>query len=503
MGSIKKEKSAQKEDSLNQKRKKIIQTPPQKTEPGLSSGAETKPTISASQDDDYRFDRLIRIISRLIDHRHIGILEKILQRLLPNDIAYIIEFLGEDEKAIIFGLIQDHETMADIIAEMSSASRSALLTQRDPGWIANMVDNMESDDAADILAELPEEQTHFILKRIDQQDAAAIQNLMQYDEASAGGIMTTEFLAVSDKAKLTEVINEFRHMAENEDIEDIHSTFVIDDHGKLLGLIPLRKLILYKATTNVAQIMEGNVVSVNVHTDQEEVAALFKRHNLLSMPVVDMEERLVGRITIDDIVDVIDEETSEDIYRMAGVSIESNINASVRLNIKRRFPWLIVNLATAAISASVVGLFSSIIDQVAILAAFMPIVAGLGGNAGSQVIAIAVRSLALGELTASNATKVLIKEIYTGASNGLLLGVIIGPLTYLVTGKLFLGIIICGAMIMNVFTASIAGMTIPLLLKRMGVDPAVAANIFVTPMTDALGFFFFLGLAKIFLGYLL
>lgn len=453
-------------------------------------------------DDQYRFDRLIRIISKLIDRKHIRILEQLIARLHSSDISYVTEFMGEEEKAIIFSLIHK-EDMANVISEMSKENRSLLLKQRDPGWIASVVDNMDSDDAADILAELPEERSTFILKRINQKDADVIKSLMEYNENTAGGIMDTEFFAVSENAKISEVIREFKELVETEDIEDIHSTFVIDENNKLVGIIPIRKLILYRGTTNVSQIMEQDLITVNVNMDQEEVAAIFKRHNLISTPVVDEQNTLMGRITIDDIVDVIDAETSEDIYRMAGVSIDSHVNANVRSNLRRRFPWLLLNLATAAISAAIVGMFSSVIDQMAILAAFMPLIAGLGGNAGAQVIAIAVRSIALGELTFRNASKVLYKEIFTGALNGILLGIILGVISYLITEKLFLGIIICWAMIMNVFTASIAGLIVPLSLKRVGVDPAVAANIFVTPMTDALGFFFFLGLAKLFLGHLL
>lgn len=248
--------------------------------------------------------------------------------------------------------------------------------------------------------------------------------------------------------------------------------------------------------------MDRDLITVNVNNDQEEVASIFKRHNLITVPVVDDKNVLLGRITIDDIVDVIEEETSEDIYKMAGVGIESSVHATAKENIIRRLPWLLVNLATAAVSAFVVSRYESVIEKVAILAAFMPMVAGLGGNAGSQVIAIAVRSLALGELTFANAGRVLIREIFTGAANGIFLGVVIGIITTFLTGKMYLGIVICWAMMMNVFTASIAGLLVPLGLKKIGVDPAIASNIFVTPMTDTLGFFFFLGLAKVFLEYL-
>lgn len=458
--------------------------------------------LTNSEDDEFRMDRLIRIIIGLIDKNHILILERLLQRLRPSDISYISEFLGEAEKNILFSLVPE-ERLGDILTEMSRESRSALLEYRDPGWIAKAIDSMDSDDAADVLNELSEEHSTFILKRIDKEDAEKIKELMQYRDSSAGGIMDTEFMAISHKARVSQVIAEFKKIAEKEDIEDLHSSFVIDEEGRMLGFIPLRKLVLYKGTTKVDQIMELDYIVVNVNTDQEEVAVLFKRHNLISMPVIDDDGVLVGRITIDDIVDVIDEENSEDIYRMAGVGIESSVNASIGGNIRRRFPWLVVNLLTAAVSAWVVASFESIIDQVAILAAFMPIVAGLGGNAGSQVIAIVVRAMALGELTFANAGRVLAKEIGTGASNGLLLGLVIGGATALITGKEALGLIIFMAMVLNVFSASIAGLLVPLGLKRINVDPAVASNIFVTPMTDALGFFFFLGLARIFVEHLL
>jgi magnesium transporter len=457
--------------------------------------------LTESTDKISQYERLIKIIPRLIEKNHIIILEKLLANLRPADISYVSEFLDEKQKSITFSLIP-HTAMAEILPEISKDNRATIFEERDPRWLAKVVDQMDSNDAADILAEMPREKTSFILKKMDLADAFAIRNLLKYDENSAGGIMAAEFLAVSEDATVSEIISEFKILAEKEDIEDLHSSFVINKDGKLLGLVPLRKLILYRGNTNVTQILEKDIISINVKFDQEEVAAIFKRHNLITAPVVDDENHLLGRITIDDIVDVIDEETSEDIYRMAGVSSDSSIHSSVRSNIRRRIPWLMVNLATATISASVVSMYEGVIEKVAILAAFMPIVAGLGGNAGAQVIAIAVRSIALGELTFANAGRVLRREISTGALNGILLGIIVGLGTALITGKVYLGVVISGAMMMNVFTATIAGFLVPLGLKKLGVDPAVAANIFVTPMTDSLGFFFFLGLAKVFLVYL-
>lgn len=451
--------------------------------------------------DEIRHNRLIKAASNLIDKGRVQTLERLISKLRPFDISYIGEFLDEDQKSIFFSLIPNEE-MAEILPEMSRESRTSFIQNRDPSWLAEIVDIMDSDDAADVLGEMSREKSSFILKKINQKDATIIKDLLKYEETSAGGIMATELLAVSESATISEVVAEFKKLAEKEDIGDIHSTYVIDENGKLLGSIPVRKLVLYGSNIRVTQIMETNLISVKVTDDQEEVASLFRRHNLITIPVVNEGFELLGRITIDDIVDVIEEETSEDIYRMAGVGIESSVHSTIRGNISKRLPWLLVNLATAAVSALVVSMYESTIDRVAILAAFMPMVAGLGGNAGSQVIAIVVRSLALGELTYANAGKVLAREIATGLFNGLFLGLVIGSVTFLATGKPYLGIVISWAMVMNVFTASIAGLLVPLGLKRMGVDPAVASNIFVTPMTDTLGFFFFLGLAKIFIDHL-
>jgi magnesium transporter len=277
---------------------------------------------------------------------------------------------------------------------------------------------------------------------------------------------------------------------------------VVDDRGKLSGVLSLRQLLLKRPETRLKDIMETDVIRVTADTDQEEVAQLVASYNLLAVPVVDPQNNLVGVITVDDVIDVIKDEATEDIYRLAGVAGDERVFTPAKESLRKRLPWLGVNLATAFLAASVVGLFTGTIDALPILAVFMPIVAGMGGNAATQTLTVIVRGIALGELTWGNSRKALLKEAVVGIGNGVALGLVAAAVAWATRGDPVLGIVLGTAMVINMFVAATAGVLIPLGLRAANVDPALASSVFITTMTDVFGFFSFLGLATIFAHYL-
>jgi magnesium transporter len=287
------------------------------------------------------------------------------------------------------------------------------------------------------------------------------------------------------------------------DVEMVFYLYVVDERRHLVGVVSLRRLLLVPPETPLKRIMTSDIYSARVDTDQEEVARQVASYNLLAIPVVDAENKLVGSITVDDVIDVIKDEATEDVYRLAGVSRDDGILTPPKESLRRRLPWLLVNLITAFIAASVVGLFSHTIDRVVALAVFMPVVAGMGGNAATQTLAVVVRGIALGELTWSNARHALIKEGLVGLGNGVAIGLVGAVLVWVVTrGDWPLGLILMAAMVINMFVAAIAGTLIPLGLRVLKIDPALASSVFITTFTDVFGFLSFLGLATIFIRFL-
>jgi magnesium transporter len=286
------------------------------------------------------------------------------------------------------------------------------------------------------------------------------------------------------------------------DVEMVFYLYVVDDRRHLVGVVSLRRLLLVSPETPLKRIMATDIISARVDTDQEEVARQVASYNLLAIPVVDEENKLAGVITVDDVIDVIKDEATEDIYRLAGVSGDERVFTPAPESMRKRLPWLGVNLATAFLAAGVVGLFEGTISKVTALAVFMPIVAGMGGNAATQTLTVIVRGIALGELSWSNSRQALLKEAAVGIGNGVSLGLVAAAVAWATKGDPVLGVLLCGAMIINMFVAATAGTLIPLGLRAVNVDPALASSVFITTMTDVFGFASFLGLATLFLRYL-
>jgi len=416
--------------------------------------------------------------------------------LHPADIADLIDNLEEQEKIRLFSLLEV-EKASDVIPELSDLSREQILEDISDKKLAEIIEEMDSDDAADVIAELNEAQARAVLDGIEPEGSEDLKNLLRYEEDTAGGIMQTELVTVPAGSTINDALKAV--IQASDEIENVYNVFVVDTDTALMGTIPLQKLITARRTSPVTESIDKAIPSVRTDVDQEEVARMFEKYDLVSLPVVDHANRLVGRITVDDIVDVMEEESSEDIYRIAGLGEDDNIFNEPMESVKRRLPWLYINLLTALVSALVIGFFENTIQMVIALAVFMPVVAAIGGNAGSQTLTLIVRGLALGEVTFDNAKRALYRQVVVGVVNGAAVGVVIGVIASLWKGMPVLGVVIALAMIINVFMGTLIGTLVPLTLKWAKADPALGSHIFVTAFTDAFGFLSFLGLATIFL----
>lgn len=411
------------------------------------------------------------------------------------DIAELIDNLDEEDRLRLFSLLEVDKA-SEVILELSDTSREQLIEDLSNEELTDIIEEMDSDDAADLIAELSDEQAKAVLDAIEPDESEEVKELLKYPEDSAGGIMQSELVSVRRGATINDA---FQAVAEaKDDIENIYDIFVVEDDNRLIGAVPLQRLITTKRFTPVVDLIDQDIVSVTADMDQEEVARLFKKYDLVSVPVIDAGKKLLGRITIDDVMDTVDEETSEDIYRIAGLGEDDTVFNTPAESVKKRLPWLFLNLMMALASVFVIGFFEDTIKFMVVLAFFMPVVAGLGGNAGGQTLALIVRGMALGEITFENAKRILLRQLAVGIANGIAVGIVIGLIAWLWKGIPVLGLILGLAMIISVFVGTFVGALIPLTLKRLKLDPALGSQIFLTAFTDAFGFLSFLGLATLF-----
>ena len=447
--------------------------------------------------DPIEVQEILSQVSSLLDAGETAEAIRILQELHPADSSEILYELPPEYQAIVLRQMEDEEA-ADMLEEMDEEDMAEVVQNLSVGELADILDEMEPDMAADLLGEFSNEQTAALLEEMEESDDVA--PLLAYPEDTAGGIMNTprhmlrrQMTAAAAMAFLRE------HYA---DEHDLYYLYVLDRQRRLVGIVSLRALVLALPEQTLDEIMDRDVLTVRADTDQEEVARLLSRYNLLALPVVDEEEHLLGLVSVDDVVDVLEEEATEDIYRLAQLSGDSEIFSPIHRSVRNRLPWLIVNLGTAFLASSVVSLFEGTIAQAALLAAFMPIVAGQGGNAGTQTMTIIIRSLALGELELRDVWRALLHEAGVGILHGLTIGLLVGLLAWLWKGNPTLGLVIGLAMLGNLLVAALAGVTIPMLLKLLKIDPALASAVFVTTATDVCGFTLFLGLATYFIAWL-
>ncbi len=412
------------------------------------------------------------------------------------DVADLLErFNPEKRHTLIEAIRADFDP--EILSELDDAVRDGIIEQLGVEEAAAAVAELESDDAVQVIEELDEDEQKQLLEAIPAGDRTLIEESLAYPEDSAGRLMQRELVSVPTFWTVGETINFMRESAEREDDsvpEIFYDIFVVDPTHKPVGAIPLSRLLRSTRPIPVTDIMESEMKMIPAVMDQEEVAFLFRQRDLVSAPVVDDGGRLVGAITVDDVVDVIDEEYEEDIMRLGGVSEDDLYDATVETTCSR-FSWLLVNLCTAILASVVIGYFEGTIDQIVALAILMPIVASMGGNAGTQTLTVVVRALAMKEITPTNTMRVVGKELLVGGINGVLFAILTGAVTWFWFGSALIGTVIALAMVVNMVVAGLAGTTIPVMLERNGIDPAVASSVLLTTITDVVGFAAFLGLA--------
>jgi magnesium transporter len=444
-----------------------------------------------------RIDLVLDSVKRLLRIGATANLVNLLQKQHPADLAQIFSDLPEKEREAAFSLLAERNgrLAMEAVSELGPEAGAALLATRSAEEIAKLAQEIPSDDAAALIDHLPEELSAAVLDLMRPKESGVVENLLEYAERTAGRIMNPNVFALSEDMTVGEAITELQS---NRDVEMVFYLYVVDERRHLVGVVSLRRLLLVSPETPLKRIMTADLISARVDMDQEEVARQVAAYNLLAIPVVDEENKLVGIITVDDVIDVIKDEATEDIYRLAGVSGDERAFTPAGESLRKRLPWLGVNLATAFLAAAVVALFEGTIGLFPVLAIFMPIVAGMGGNAGTQTLTVVVRGIALGELTWSNAKKALIKEVLVGIGNGVVLGLVAALVVWTTRGNPMLGAVLGMAMIINMFVAAAAGTLVPLGLRAVNVDPALASSVFITTMTDMFGFFSFLGLATVF-----
>ena len=441
-----------------------------------------------------QMEQVLEQVLGLLEAREYEVLRETLQGVHASDLADLVEHLEDEERLALFQHLPS-DLAADALAEMEEVERPGeLLLQLEPERTAEIVHEMADDDAADVIGDLEPEQRAQVLAAVPDEEAAEIEELLTFPEESAGGLMTREVLSVSTQLTAGEAIAEIRRQA-HEDF-DFYTIFVVDPDGTFRGVVALRDLVIADPAESIVDLTEEPPAVVTVDTDQEEVGKTLSRYNLASLGVVDALGRLVGRITFDDVIDVVEAEATEDIFRFAAVSDEEEVRGTTADAIRSRLPWLILSVVTAVVASSVVFIYQSTIEAMALLAVAMPVIAGVGGNAGTQALAVTIRRIALSEETVGERLGVIWKELIVGLVNGLVIGVLAAVLGLLFTDAgIMFGVVVLLAMWGSLVIASFAGAFIPIFLERIGVDPAVASSPFVTTLTDLWGFFLLLGLA--------
>lgn len=425
-------------------------------------------------------------------------IKKIITNIHPAD---ILDILYEDEDSI--KQLMDHlpnDVVASVIEEEDDEDdQYELLKLFSDRKQREILDEMSNDEITDLVGELEENEKQDILSKMDKEDKEDIELLLTFDPDTAGGIMTTEYISIRARNTVEKTL---KYLQENINQDAGYYLYVIDPQNILKGVVSLRDIVTSSFDTKIIDITNPNVKTIMYNEDQEEVARKFQKYGFILMPVVDEMDHLLGVIEFDDIIDIIQEENTEDINLLGGVDSKERLDSTVGESFKSRIPWLIVNLFTAVLAASVVSFFEGTIAQVVTLATVMPIVTGMGGNAGTQSLTIVVRGLSLGELTKENAIKIMLKELAVGFVSGIVIGTLVALGSMIFEGNPIFGVVTGLAMFLNMILANIAGYFIPVILEKLHVDPALASGVFVTTVTDVLGFFFFLGLATLFLPYL-
>ena len=426
-------------------------------------------------------------------------LADVLEDAHPADVSRVIRELPPDEQLRVFRLLAPQRAGA-VLSELDDPVLRGLIDSLGDTEVSRILDRMPTDHVVEVVEELPKEQAEGILELMEEEKSEEVQELLEYGEGTAGRLMSPEFIAVHERATVAQALEHIRKAATG---DDAFYVWVVDDHDHLLGLVPLHRLLAADPATPISAIRNEDVEAVSVDTDQEEVARLVQHYNVIEVPVVDANRRLLGTIGVEDVIDVIREEATEDIQRLGGVAGDETVLDPPRTVFGKRLVWRLVNLGTAVLAASVIGLFESSIQALATLAVFMPIVASMGGIGTTQTATVVVRGIALGDMTASVLRRVLWKELWLGLTTGAANGLVIAVIAWLWKGQILLSLILGVALVFNMLVAAVVGTLIPMALKTFRVDPAIASSVIITTFTDVFGFFSFLGLATLLIRFLL
>ncbi len=423
-------------------------------------------------------------------------LGSMLEDLYPAEIAHILESLARQQREAVWEQVEA-DKHGEVLILVNDAVREGLMREMHPHELVAATEGLETDDLADILPELPDAVISEVLQSMDQQDRKRLEAVLSYDEDTAGGLMNTDTITVRADVSLDVVLRYLRRRGEVPAMTD--SLIVVNRDDQYLGTIALTDLLVHDPEQKVADIISKEIEAIPATMSERDVANLFEHRDLVSAPVVDEENHLLGRITIDDVVDVIRDEAEHSLMSMAGLNEEDDMFAPVIKSTRRRSIWLGVNLITAVIASLVIGLFDATIEKLVALAVLMPIVASMGGIAGSQTLTLVIRGMALGNIRQSNVQRLIIKEVLVGIMNGLIWALVIAVVAVFWFDNLNLGIIIAAALLITLIIAALAGAVIPLILRKLGADPALAGGVVLTTVTDVIGFLTFLGLATLFL----
>ncbi|MAT40953.1 MAG: magnesium transporter [Anaerolineaceae bacterium] len=448
--------------------------------------------------DPQEIEIIIQDIKQAVNDADWVTASELLNLLRPQDQADVFEEITpEDQSKLIPSM--DIENAADLIEELGDEAAARLANELNVDQLAEILDYMEPDEAADLLGDMSDEAADQALSEMEESDEVRL--LLEYGDESAGGLMTSAEVLLQENMTVQDAIDHLRQTTP--DSETIYYLFVTNKSQKLTGIVSLRQLVIESPSKRIGDIMTRDVISVNVHTDQEEAARLLARYDLLALPVVDDENHFLGVITHDDVLEIVEEEATEDIYRLGGVPQAQPSDQRAWFAIRSRLPWLVLNLITAMASATVLALFEGTIAQVAVLAAFFPIVAGVSGSAGTQTLTVIVRGLALGELKTKSNIKILLREMSVGLMNGIVIGIMVAIIALVWKEQAMLGLVVGTASFLTLICAAIAGFLVPVGIQKMNIDPALGSPILVTTITDSLGYLIYLGLASILIAQLI
>jgi len=440
--------------------------------------------------------KLGKLISDL-ERDQITSIQQTLTSLHPSEIARLLESLTPGKRKIIWQLV-DQDDEGDVLKELVEDVRQNLIGEMDATELIAATQDMELDDLADLLVDLPETVTEQVITALDRQDQIRLESVMSYDEDTAGGLTNPRIISVRRGITIEVLMRYLKRL--NKLPEHTNYIYIVNRNDEYLGALKLVDLFLEDKNKPIETIMDESVKAMLADEDVKQVAMDFQNLDLISMPVIDEKNRLLGQITVDDVVDVIQDQVNSEIFNMAGLDDEDDIFAPVILSTKRRAVWLGMNLIAAFVVAGAIGLFQEILQQIVILAVLMPIVASMGGVAGNQTLILVIRGIAMGKIQRSNARKLLVKESSVALLNGLTWSIVVSVLAVVLFQTTWeIGLIVGAAMLLNIFASAIAGVAIPFLLKKMGIDPALAGGVLMITLTDVLGFVTFLGLATLFL----